>query len=296
MEHLDPLQSLTSINLSNNRLNDIRGLVCLRQLVEVNLQGNNIGWDAVGAMAALPHLQHLTLSGNPVARDPMYRAGIAHMCPQLQTLDGVAVAVAVAEQGRRSPRVRDPSTTPRGDASTGTGSDRHDTVPPAVASLHTGSGTDSRPPAWPVRPSSTAASDESNAGRIAHTRAGGPMHVQQHPLTRSPVAWSQHAPDSRGDGTATAPPAWPAPSHGHGDGTLAHAAPPELATTAYPGPSGSSAVTAPFTASFPPFPSARAPAAGAWDRAGRDAGSRRPSTTDQVTLLTAQLQSMQEVS
>ncbi len=104
VENLEPLQSLTALNLSTNLLTDVHGLLALSRLADLDLHGNALGWDGVRPLGGLPHLRTLRLSGNPVAADPLYRVGVSRLCPTVTTLDGEPLGPATA--GRHGDQVR----------------------------------------------------------------------------------------------------------------------------------------------------------------------------------------------
>ncbi len=81
------LRHLTSLNLSNNRLQNIRGLESLRSVRTLNLSSNRLAnLMAVRLLSLNTALTHLWLLENPLA-SRRYRAQVSSLLPFLQVLD-----------------------------------------------------------------------------------------------------------------------------------------------------------------------------------------------------------------
>ncbi|XP_035010269.1 leucine rich repeat containing 51 [Hippoglossus stenolepis] len=88
----EPLQ-LAWLDLSFNRITHIDHVLCeLRELRVLYLHGNSLFiLSEVDRLGALPHLLTITLHGNTIEDNPVYRSRVIAALPQLKTMDFSAV-------------------------------------------------------------------------------------------------------------------------------------------------------------------------------------------------------------
>ena len=90
---LSSLNKLCKLNLSSNKINFIEGLEKLEALEHLQLQGNQIQTvEDIEALSTCPNLKHLYLKAgdlsNPVCSHPSYTTTMLRKFPKLVSLDG----------------------------------------------------------------------------------------------------------------------------------------------------------------------------------------------------------------
>lgn len=90
---LDPMPTLQVLDLTDNNLQDLRGIDKHQHLAEILVAQNQIRTlDDVRLMSQLGQLRTLDLSGNPVQQMEHYRHEVLYILPLLDTLDGEPVS------------------------------------------------------------------------------------------------------------------------------------------------------------------------------------------------------------
>jgi hypothetical protein len=89
---LSQLPNVETLSLPLNNISTLAPFASCTNLRSLFLRQNQISsFDEIDHLRDLPHLTTLSLSDNPIARDPHYRAIVLRKLPQLQKLDETPV-------------------------------------------------------------------------------------------------------------------------------------------------------------------------------------------------------------
>ena len=89
---LDLTPQVLVLFLSNNDIASLNGIESFRNLQTLSLSNNLLRYlEELRVLSELKKLRKLSLLGNPVVEMPQYRARVLLLCPQLTSLDGIAV-------------------------------------------------------------------------------------------------------------------------------------------------------------------------------------------------------------